>query len=141
MNLGSKWAWIINKRYWKRFYEIVSLNLFKITKNLFDSMHWVQDIQDFWHMLISLWNQNFVRKYFSIWIGTPGGLESSKNGDQGTVSRDFLHFFAEKIRPRPTMNREKTVSRIYSIAKFENQVSACQISSKIFLYIRTFSYF
>ena len=60
---------------------------------------------------------------------------------KGTVSRDFLHFFAEKIRPRPTMNREKTVSRIYSIAKFENQVSACQISSKIFLYIRTFSYF
>ena len=115
MNLGSKWAWIINKRYWKRFYEIVSLNLFKITKNLFDSMHWVQDIQDFWHMLISRWNQNFVRKYFSIWIGTPGGLESSKNGDQGTVSRDFLHCFYQKTPPGPkNFSRNVSFSRRYS---------------------------
>ena len=56
---------------------------------------------------------------------------------KGTVSRDFLHFFAEKIRPRH-MNRQK---RFREYIRSQSSIIGClrsQISSKFSLYTDIF---
>ena len=44
----------------------------------------------------------------------------------GTVSREFDHFFAEKIRPGPHMNRQKLFRELFRFRKdiHEKRVSA-----------------